>query len=246
MPSPRITLDRSSPVPLYFQVAEQLERAIVSGEIAAGERLENEIAMAQDLGLSRPTMRQAIQVLVDKGMLVRRRGVGTQVVHGQVRRQVELTSLFDDLSAAGQHPRTTVLEKVLKPADTQVAEQLQVAEGDLVWSVRRLRAIAGGEPLAIMHNYLPSSIVDLTDVDLEAQGLYSHLRDAGFVIRVARQSIGARRVRSVESTLLREEVDAPLLTMQRTAYDNLGRAVEFGRHAYRPSLYSFDVTLVDR
>ncbi|MEH3068239.1 MAG: GntR family transcriptional regulator [Aeromicrobium erythreum] len=246
MSSPRITLDRSSPVPLYFQVAEQLERAIVSGEIGAGERLENEITMAQDLGLSRPTMRQAIQVLVDKGMLVRRRGVGTQVVHGQVRRQVELTSLFDDLAAAGQHPRTTVLEQLLVPADEQVAEQLQVGLGEPVWSLRRLRFIAGGEPLAVMHNYLPSSIVDLGDVDLEAQGLYSYLRDAGFVIRVARQSIGARGVRPVEARLLREEVDAPLLTMQRTAYDNLGRAVEFGRHAYRPGLYSFDVTLVDR
>ncbi len=246
MSSPRITLDRSSPVPLYFQVAEQLERAIVSGEIGAGERLENEITMAQDLGLSRPTMRQAIQVLVDKGMLVRRRGVGTQVVHGQVRRQVELTSLFDDLAAAGQHPRTTVLEQLLVPADEQVAEQLQVDLGEPVWSLRRLRFIAGGEPLAVMHNYLPSSIVDLGDVDLEAQGLYSSLRDAGFVIRVARQSIGARGVRPVEARLLREEVDAPLLTMQRTAYDNLGRAVEFGRHAYRPGLYSFDVTLVDR
>jgi DNA-binding GntR family transcriptional regulator len=115
-----------------------------------------------------------------------------------------------------------------------------------VWSLRRLRCIAGGEPLAVMHNYLPATIVDLTDVDLEAQGLYSYFRDAGFVIRVARQSIGARRVRPVEASLLKEEVDAPLLTMQRTAYDNLGRAVEFGRHAYRPSLYSFDVTLVDR
>jgi DNA-binding GntR family transcriptional regulator len=132
------------------------------------------------------------------------------------------------------------------PADESVAEQLQVDVGAAVWSLRRLRCIAGGEPLAVMHNYLPATIVDLTDVDLEAQGLYSYFRDAGFVIRVARQSIGARRVRQVESTLLHEDVDAPLLTMQRTAYDNLGRAVEFGRHAYRPGLYSFDMTLVDR
>src|SRR5215217_3356260 len=94
MPGPRFTLDRSSPVPLYFQVAEQIE---------------NEIALAKELGLSRPTMRQAIQVLVDKGMLVRKRGVGTQVVHGKIRRSVELTSLFDDLSAAGQKPRTEVI-----------------------------------------------------------------------------------------------------------------------------------------
>ena len=245
MPSPRITLDRSSPVPLYFQVAEQLERAIVSGQIEAGERLDNEISMAQDLGLSRPTMRQAIQVLVDKGMLVRRRGVGTQVVQGQVRRQVELTSLFDDLSAAGQHPSTKVLEQALVDAPEDVAHELQVDVGEPVWSLRRLRSI-GQEPLALMHNYLPRDVADLAGVDLTPQGLYSYLRDAGYVIRVARQRIGARRVREGETRLLREDLDAPLLSMQRTAYDSSGRAVEYGRHVYRPELYSFDMTLVDR
>ena len=79
---PRFTLDRASPVPLYFQVAEQFEKAIIDGTIAPGERIDNEIALAKELGLSRPTMRQALQVLVDKGMLVRKRGVGTQVVPG--------------------------------------------------------------------------------------------------------------------------------------------------------------------
>ena len=106
MAGPRFTLNRASPVPLYFQVAEQFEKAIIDGTIAPGERIDNEIALAKELGLSRPTMRQALQVLVDKGMLVRKRGVGTQVVHGKIRRSVELTSLFDDLSAAGQKPRT--------------------------------------------------------------------------------------------------------------------------------------------
>ena len=86
MPGPKFTLDRSSPVPLYFQVAEQFEQAIISGKIAPGERIANEVALAQELGLSRPTMRQAIQVLVDKGMLVRKRGVGRQSVRGRIRR----------------------------------------------------------------------------------------------------------------------------------------------------------------
>ncbi|MGJ9413091.1 GntR family transcriptional regulator [Aeromicrobium sp. CF4.19] len=245
MPSPRFTLDRSSPVPLYFQVAEQLESAIASGEIDAGERLDNEIAMAQELGVSRPTMRQAIQVLVDKGMLVRRRGVGTQVVRGQVHRPVELTSLFDDLSALGHQPHTKVLSLEQGAASEELAEQLQVSPQAPVWSLRRLRSI-GEEPLALMHNFLPADVVDLGGVDLEAQGLYAHLRDTGFVIRVARQRISAREARDEESQLLDEPPDAPLLTMQRTAYDSSGRAVEFGRHAYRPTLYSFDMTLVDR
>src|SRR5579862_1495036 len=88
-----LDIDRSSPVPLYFQVASRIEQAIVSGELPAGSRLENEIALVQRLNLSRPTVRRALQELVGKGLLVRRRGIGTQVVQRPVTRKVELTSL---------------------------------------------------------------------------------------------------------------------------------------------------------
>lgn len=245
MPGPKFVLDRSSPVPLYFQIAEQFERAIIDGTIAPGERINNEIALAAELGLSRPTMRQAIQVLVDKGMLVRKRGVGTQVVHGKIRRSVELTSLFDDLSAAGQKPHTDVISVGKIPADEDVARELQLTRGADVWSLERLRWV-DREPLALMHNYLPVDVVDLSVVDLAQTGLYAFLRDSGIVMRVARQRIGARGATLEEGTLLRERKGAPLLSMQRTAYDNAGRAVEYGRHAYRPELYAFELTLVDR
>lgn len=245
MAGPKFTLDRSSPVPLYFQVAEQFEKAILDGLIAPGERIDNEVALAKDLGLSRPTMRQAIQVLVDKGMLVRKRGVGTQVVHGKIRRSVELTSLFDDLNAAGQKPRTEVISVGKVAADEDVARELQLTEGQDVWSLERLRFV-GDQPLAIMHNFIPVDVVDLDSVNLEKTGLYAFLRESGVLMRVARQRIGARGALAAEAILLQEKKGAPLLTMSRTAYDNAGRAVEYGRHAYRPDLYAFELTLVDR
>jgi DNA-binding transcriptional regulator YhcF (GntR family) len=105
-PALAIPVDRTSPVPLYFQVAQHLERAIAGGELAPGTRLENEIMLADQLGLSRPTMRRAIQYLVDRGLLVRKRGVGTQVVQSKVRRPVVLTSLYDDLDKSGQRTRS--------------------------------------------------------------------------------------------------------------------------------------------
>lgn len=245
MPGPRIVLDRSSPVPLYFQVAEQFERAIVSGSIPPGEKITNEVALAQDLGLSRPTMRQAIQLLVDRGLVVRKRGVGTQVVHGKVRRSLELTSLYDDLAAAGQDPRTDTLALERAPAEAEVAHELRLEPGAEVWSLTRLRWI-GDQPLALMHNFLPVGLLDLAAVDLEHAGLYASLRRSGVVMRVAKQRIGARGALADEARHLGEEPGAPMLTMQRTAYDNAGSAVEFGRHAYRPELYAFELTLVDR
>jgi DNA-binding GntR family transcriptional regulator len=242
---PSIVINRSSPVPLYFQVAEQLERAIADGELAPGDRISNEVSLANELGLSRPTMRQAIQLLVDKGLLVRKRGVGTQVVHGQIRRPVELTSLHDDLRRAGEGPRTDVLGCRRVEADDPVAQELRLPAGSPVWSLERLR-YAGDEPLALMHNFLPVDVLDLDAVDLTAFGLYECLRQAGVQLRVANQQIGARRAEAREARLLGERRGSPLLTMTRTAFDSTGRAAEYGTHVYRPERYSFEVTLVDR
>jgi DNA-binding GntR family transcriptional regulator len=242
---PTIRIDRSSPVPLYHQVAEQLEAAITSGELAPGDRITNEVALATQLGLSRPTMRQAIQLLVDQGRLVRKRGVGTQVVQGQIRRPVELTSLHDDLRRAGQDPHTAVLHCRQVTADDDVANELQLPAGAPVWDLLRVRMV-GDEPLAVLHNFVPVEAIDLAAVDLAVTGLYDALRAEGVHLRVAHQRIGARRADAREAKLLGEHRGAPLLTMSRTAYDDAGRAVELGNHVYRADRQTFEVTLVDR
>jgi len=241
----RIPLDRTSPVPLYFQVAQQLEQAIETGALPPGTRLDNEIQLADDYGLSRPTMRRAIQYLVERGLLVRRRGVGTQVVHAKVKRQVELSSLYDDLAAAGQRPTTRVLTNTVVPADGTVASALGVPAGTDVVFVERLR-FAGGEPLARLRNYLPTKLVELSDRALEERGLYQLLRGAGIHLRVATQVVGARAATAAEARLLEEPRGAPLLMMSRTTYDDSGRVVEFGTHIYRASRYTFEHTLVGR
>jgi DNA-binding GntR family transcriptional regulator len=237
-------IDRSSPTPLYFQLAQAIEGAISSGGLPAGSRLENEVLLAQRYGLSRPTVRRAVQELVDKGLLVRKRGVGTQVIQPHVRRSVELTSLYDDLSRAGESPTTDVLalERIAAPVD--VAEELDIPVGEEIVVVRRLRR-SNGEPLALMTNHLPGRFHPTID-DLASRGLYQYLRTQGVHLRVAHQRIGARIARAEEARLLDEPPRAALLTMQRTAFDDQGIAVEHGRHVYRASRYDFETTLVGR
>lgn len=239
-----IDVDRSSPVPLYFQLAQELEKAITSGQLGPGSKLPNEISLADNLGLSRPTMRRAIQELVDKGLLVRKRGVGTQVVHGEVSRPVELTSLYEDLKRNGQAPQTKLLSMELIPSDAQAVSQLALSQSRSVLHLRRLR-FANGEPLAILENYLPEELADMTKADLEEHGLYQLMRSRGVHIKVAKQRIGARAATAEECRLLTEKRGSPLLTMDRSTYDDAGRAIEWGHHVYRASQYSFAVTLVD-
>ncbi|MFH9611170.1 GntR family transcriptional regulator [Streptomyces sp. NPDC017448] len=240
-----LSVDRTSPVPLYFQLAQQLEAAVEEGRLAPGTLLGNEIDLAARLGLSRPTVRQAIQSLVDKGLMVRRRGVGTQVVHRQVRRPLELSSLYDDLEAAGQHPTTRVLRVTTEPADAEVAAALGVAEGGEVRLVERLRS-ARGEPVALLRNHLPPVLLPLRTEDLEATGLYRLMRTAGITLHSARQSVGARAATAEEARALDEQPGAPLLTMERITYDATGRVVEFGSHVYRATRYAFEFQLLVR
>ncbi|NEL53004.1 GntR family transcriptional regulator [Modestobacter sp. CPCC 205119] len=243
MPVLPFDVDRSSPVPLYFQVAQQIEAAIDSGTLAPGDRLENEVALADRLGLSRPTMRQAIQSLVERGLLVRRRGVGTQVVQGRVRRPVRLSSLHDDLVRSGQHPTTTVLLHETGPAPAEVALTLGLAPGTDVVTLGRLRCVDDG-PLAVLHNWLPADLLP-ADADLTHHGLYEVLRAQGVHLRVASQQISAEGADAETAGRLGLDPGAPVLVVERTCWDDSGRAVEFARHHYRADGYTVEMTLVD-
>lgn len=240
-----LSLDRGSRVPLYFQLAQQLEDAIRDGRLQPGDRIDTETDLAERLGLGRPTVRQAVQELVSKGLLVRRRGIGTQVVAAQFSRPLELTSLFDDLAAANHRPSTQVLALHDTPAEARVATALSIPRGSTVTHIERLR-LQHDEPLALMRNWIPSGLVNLDAGRLSSSGLYELLRRSGVHLRIADQRIGARAATRPEALLLGVKTGAPLLTMERTAFDDGGRAVEYAEHCYRADAHSFDTTLVCR
>lgn len=238
-----VVLQRNSPVPLYHQLAQSIEHAIDVGELAPGDRLENEMAMTSRLGLSRPTARQAIQELVKKGLLVRKRGVGTQVVRSQFRRDERLSSLHEDLTKAGRVPSTTLLHFSVGPLGQDIREALEdtdLADAEFT-AIRRLR-LADEVPLAILTNYVPARY-QLTENDLRSTGLYACLGALGVRLKIAHQRIAARIMTDEEATLLQEDQPAACLTVDRLAYDDVGQLVEFGRHVYRASHYTLQGSL---
>ncbi|MET3203825.1 MULTISPECIES: GntR family transcriptional regulator [unclassified Arthrobacter] len=240
-----LIIDRSSPVPLYHQVVQGIENAINSGILEPGSRLENEIHLAAQLNLSRPTMRKAMDELVRSGLLVRKRGVGTQVVSSQVRRPLELSSLFDDLSNNGKKPTTQVLTFSHLEADAATLATLELPAGSKVYHFTRLRKV-GGKPLALMENWVRDDIVTMDEATLASEGLYAILRRGGVNFRLASQRIGAMIANDYQARLLGAEVSSALVTMERTATDDAGRRVETGHHVYRADSYSFEMTLVQR
>ena len=237
------SLNPNSTVPLHSQLSQQLEQAIDDGSLPHGTLLLNEVELAEALELSQPTIRRAIQSLAQKGLVVRRRGIGTRITHPDMRGRLEVTSLHDDLARSGREPSTEVLSFTMHEASARIAELLGIDAGDEVLEVVRLRR-ADSHPIAMLTNFLPASIVDFGEEDLATSGLYDLLRGRGITLHSANQMIGARTASPEESMMLEEPLGAALLTMERVTMDDNGTVVEFGHHLYAASRYTFEIDLL--
>lgn len=240
-----VSLDHKSPMPLYHQAAQTLERAIEDGRLPTGSKLTNELDLAKQLGISRPTMRAAIKELVDKGLVVRKRGVGTIVAQAPVTRPIALTSLYDDLSVAGKQPETRVLAFDRIPCPLEVRDFLEIGSDASVAVFDRLR-LADSAPVALMHNVIPADLLEISPEDLERAGLYELFRKNGVTPHTANQRVGAVQADYEEARLLKIEQGDPLLTTVRTTYDLNGRPIEYGSHRYPAESYTFETVLVAR
>ncbi len=241
---PFTPLDHTNPIPLYYQISAQLQEAIDRGVYAPGDSIPSELEISDYLNVSRPTVRQAIQQLAVKGIVVRRRGIGTVVAPVRIHRPASLSSLYEALEATGRRPSTQTTRLEILPATEDVARFLEIEVGANVIIIERLRS-AEGTILALMENYIPLNVLPEipTVAQLNTQGLYALMRAGGIRFHSASQEIGARTIAPREAKLLQTSRSDTVLTMDRVARDVDRRSVEFGRHVYLASHYSFDITL---
>lgn len=241
-----VRFDRSSPVPLYHQLATQLKQKIGAGELEKGSLLGNEVDLAAAWKISRPTVRRAIAELVDDGLLVRRRGIGTQVVTNDVRRRFALSSLHDDLVQEGRQSSCDVLAVELRVAPDEVAGELETAPGADVLYVSRVR-FADGLPLAATENWLIAELAEhLTEESLATSGLYESLRLLGVSPHSAIQRVGAKAASPDEADLLDLEPGSPLVTMHRVMKDTTGRVIEVADTVYDAGQYAVEMSVVEK
>ncbi|MCP3425503.1 GntR family transcriptional regulator [Rothia sp. AR01] len=237
-------LDPHGPVPLHAQVSERLEQAIRDGAIAVGERLESETALAQRLGISRATAQRSIRSLVDRGLLVRRRGIGTQVLQSRAPRPLELTAL-DDPGDADRESGDRILVHEVIPASAGIAARLRIREGADVLYMRRLRH-SNGRPAAIVDGYLPTALADGGVGEPDTRSLSALLRELGVAIRSTELSVGARLALADDVELLGITVGDPLLTVDRCILGAPGGVLGYGSECYLPDLYAVQAMLVGR
>jgi GntR family transcriptional regulator len=148
------------------------------------------------------------------------------------------------LREAGREPRTRLRSPEKIPCPPDVAEHLALEPNAPVIRFDRLR-VAGGDPMALMHNVAPADVAEIREEDLERTGLYELLRNAGIAPNVATQRVGARKAGEEEAEMLEMEPGDPVLTVARIAYDANGRPIEYGAHRYPAESYWFEMMLVD-
>lgn len=239
-------LDRTTPVPLHYQVSEALRGEIAQGRYKPGDLLPPETAIARELGLARATVRQAIARLVSEGLLTRRRGVGTAVARPELEQPLSGLYTFAGLaSESGQSLTTQVLAAERSPAPDAAAEHLHLRAGtDPTLQLERLRLL-DGTPFALEQIVLPADLFPalLERADL-TRPLYDLLEE-GYSVAItgAREQIRPVTLGPGEARLLGGRRGAPAFQVDRTGFSG-ERAVEWRRSLIGGDRYLYSVELV--
>lgn len=241
-------LDKSRPIPLYYQVKESLLEKIKSNQFKVGDLIPSESELQEEYNVSRITIRRAIQELVQEGHLYTRQGRGTFVSRPKVSQELNLiTSWAETMAAMGMRPETKRIEYFVEPAPVNIARLLNIPIGDKVYRIERLR-YADGEPTCIMTNYLsPAVVPGLLDKGLKSESLYETLeKHYSIVLSRAEETVEAKAAKASEAELLNIKRGAPLLYATRVTYDITDRPVEVVISITRADRYSYKIRMTGR
>jgi len=239
-------LHKHVPVPLYYQLSEQLRERIESGALTAGERIPSVQELSTQHAISPMTAQKAIAELVRRGLVEVRRGIGTFVAPAKVTFDLQtLSSFSEDVLAHGLAPHGQLLTQALELPPERVAARLELAPGARAVHITRLR-FYDETPAAIEESYLSASLCPgLQDEDVVTQSLYALLESRyRLALDHATQTMEAVRATAFEAHLLRIPVQAPVALLRGVTYLVDGRPVEHFKVVYRGDRFRFELQTV--
>lgn len=229
--------------PLYLQLHRRIADAMARGVLLPGASLPAERDIAAMTGLSRVTVRKAIEALVAQGALVQRRGSGTFVAPRVERLEQALsllTSFTEDMARRGKSVESVWISRQVQPPTPEEVMALGLGAGDRVARLERVRR-SDGVPLAIERASLSTQV--LPDPEQVGPSLYAWLETRGLRPIRAVQRISAANLGPRDAELLGVSPGAAGLRIERIGYLANGRVVEFTRSLYRGDAYDFAVEL---
>jgi Transcriptional regulators len=240
-------LERSNPLPLYYQLKEVLKQQIRAGHLAPHTAIPSEPELVTQYHVSRATVRQALTELVHEGLLYRQHGRGTFVCEPRVQQQTmsELTSFSDEIRRRGHRPGGMLFVGELVRGSQVVREQLRLTDEEQVIRLERLRT-SDDVSVAYEVDYLPyprASGVYQRAKETAEGSLYTLMSSEGLQPYIAEESFKADRPAEREAELLRIATDEIGVRLYCTAFDETGAPIEYTEAFYPASLYEFHLTL---
>lgn len=238
-------MDLTSPIPLYYQLKQDILQKIEAGVWKPGDQLPTEKWFCETYQVSRVTIRKALDELIFEGSIARTRGKSAVVSCPKVDRQISsLTGLHEELSKKGVVMSSTILWDRIVPAEKDLTQKLGVPEGEPLWAVRRVRMV-DEKPIVDQTTFLVERLVPGLDPKaLESKSLYDILENEYHLpIHYGRQTIGAAVASREQARLLQIKNEVPLLTVERTTYLEGDIPLEYTLNYYVSSLYSVTTVL---
>jgi GntR family transcriptional regulator len=229
-------LDEGNPTPLYLQLADQIRARIGEGQIKVGDALPSERELSQSGGISRVTVRKALDTLLREGLLSRRHGSGTYIAPRIEQSAGLLVGFSADMSNRGFEPGAIWIERKVGVATPEEALTLALSVDAKVLRLTRVRT-ANDEPLAIERAVVPAAL--LPKLEEVGHSLYAALAARHHRPVRGLQRLQASLATASEAKLLSVPVGAAILRIERRAFRADGRPVEFTRSAYRGDRYDF-------
>jgi GntR family transcriptional regulator len=236
-------LDATKPLPLYYQLQEDLKRKLDNGEYKPGDLIPTEKELQDLYGVSRVTVRNAVSALVLEDLLVKKQGFGTVVA---ARRMVEnftrLSSFTEKIEGQGGTVTTRVIDVQVIPASARIADHLDLALETLVLQVQRLRLV-DNQPLALFTNYI-NMATGITEAD-DFSGSIFQLFEQKYRVAI---SSGEKVVEAIiadsdQASILGIAAGDPLLLIRNTIFDRNARRVDYSEGVYRADRYQYIVKL---
>jgi GntR family transcriptional regulator len=239
-------IDKSSPVPYYYQLRQLVERAISTGLLAVDAKIPTEAALCERFDVSRTVVRQALADLERTGLVTRQKGRGTFVAAPKVSEFVAqtLTSLHEDLSARGERLETTVLRLEVEPVSAHVSQMLNLPESEEIVLLERLRYLRG-EPLVVTTAYMPHSLcAPILELDMSDRSLFeTYERELGYRLHRGTRAIEARAASAEIAEHLGVREGAPVLVFSGVTHIDDGRAIEYFVGVHRGDRSRFETEL---
>lgn len=243
MYSPRQETGVFTRAPKYVQVKEEIRRKILSKEWVEGCRIPVEAEFCEMFGVSRITVRKALEELQDEGYLLKVQGKGTFVQsQSHEQRLSKFYSFREELKSRGVNEEAVVLEVTIVDATDDIASHLGIEPGQSVFRIHRVRRTEQG-PYAIETSYIPYLLCKtITKQKIRDDGLYRTLANNGIIVNSAKETFRAINVNKEQSNLLDVRIDSAAIALTRTAYSG-SVIVEYCVCVVRGDFFRFTVEL---